>query len=65
MAASMFNSGLRVIASKYDDKLLSLENLLCIVSSHVGILPRGAGNAGACKKNNNNNIKIQLQGNMM
>lgn len=31
----MFNSGLRVVASKYDDKLLSLESLLCIASSHV------------------------------
>lgn len=44
MAASMFNSGLRVVASKYDDKLLSLENL------HVEILPRAARDMGTCKK---------------
>lgn len=51
MAASMFNSGLRVVASKYDDKLLSWENLLCFVSSHVGILPGGAGTTRVLLKN--------------
>lgn len=49
----MFKSGLRIVASKYDDKLLSSEDLLWIVSSHVGVLPGGrrcAGDTGSCKK---------------
>lgn len=61
MAARMFNTGLRVVASKYDDTLLSLENLLCILS-HVEILPGAAGNIRSFKKENqqqqHNNLSL-------